>query len=178
MYEVCENCEEVFDPSSGAGCSCGVASDVVGAVSDPGSDDWLGTAKELMGAQDNEFTVGVDTPIEVMGHGELDASDEPHKACDGGGECDPDVNKANRGDESCGTVGDTTVDDVVKKLDAVFSGPANESIGFDKFMDDLLLKEGVHKNKARAMGGDSPQRIRAARHQERPLGRIVYGAKK
>lgn len=174
MYEVCDNCEEVFDPSSGTGCSCGEA----GAAGTLPNAAPLVDPVAAFGAPDAMVTVAPDVPIEVMGHGELDASDEPHKACGVAGECDPDVNKANRGDESCATVGDTTVDDVVKKLDAVFSGPANESIGFDKFMDDLLLKEGVHKSKARSMGGDSPQRIRAARHQERPLGRIVYGAKK
>lgn len=42
---------------------------------------------------------------------------------------------------------------------------------FDKFMDDILIKE----NRRPESSADSPIRERARRHQERPLGRIRYG---
>lgn len=177
MYEVCENCEETFDPTAGS-CSCGgdtagIFAPKVLSPGDPNSSDWLGTAKELMGASDNEITVGVDTPIEVSGHG-----DEPHKACTDDGGCDPDVNKATRGDASCGTVDAPTPEDVLKKLDAVIGSPVHESFTFDKYMDELLLAEGRQRASAQQRSVDSPLRARAAKHQERPLGRIKYGVKR
>lgn len=47
---------------------------------------------------------------------------------------------------------------------------------FDKFMDRILISEGrgappVHVE-------DNPQRLRAARHQDRPNNKIRYGAKR
>ena len=47
-----------------------------------------------------------------------------------------------------------------------------ETYSFDKFMDNILLKENKRTNK-----GDSPIRERIRRHQEKPLNRIRYGVK-
>lgn len=49
----------------------------------------------------------------------------------------------------------------------------NESNNFDKFMDSILIKE----TRIPPVGPESPNRERARRHQERPLGRIRYGVK-
>jgi len=51
----------------------------------------------------------------------------------------------------------------------------HESVPFDKFMDKILINEGV--GVIRQKQEDSPQRIRAARHQDRPLNKIRYGVK-
>lgn len=48
-----------------------------------------------------------------------------------------------------------------------------QAFTFDKFMDSIVLSEGK-----RAPAGDSPNRERAKRHQERPLGRIRFGGAK
>ncbi len=50
------------------------------------------------------------------------------------------------------------------------SKAANESYEFDKFMDSILISEFKKKPV-----GDSPNRERAKRHQERPLNRIKFG---
>jgi len=47
-----------------------------------------------------------------------------------------------------------------------------ESFGFGKFMDRIVCDE--HR-KTLPVLNDSPQRLRAARNQERPLGRIRIG---
>jgi hypothetical protein len=52
-----------------------------------------------------------------------------------------------------------------------------EGFTFDRFMDDIIIKEGAGLNKKTKTVGDSPQRARARKHQERPLGRIRYGVK-
>ena len=49
-----------------------------------------------------------------------------------------------------------------------------ESFGFDKFMDQIILKEGSVFKKAVLSTPDSPQRERARRHQEKPINRIRY----
>lgn len=49
-----------------------------------------------------------------------------------------------------------------------------ESFGFDKFMDRIVLNE-TKRNIPILV--DSPQRIRASKVQERPLGRIRFGVK-
>lgn len=49
----------------------------------------------------------------------------------------------------------------------------NESYGFDKFMDSILISE--NKRKTIKCASDSPQRERARRNQERPLGRTFFG---
>ena len=46
---------------------------------------------------------------------------------------------------------------------------------FDKFMDKILISEG--HNRPPVKEEDSPQRRRAARHQDRPLNKIRYGSK-
>jgi len=48
-----------------------------------------------------------------------------------------------------------------------------EATGFDRFMDSILISEGAGRRPEKAY--DSPQRLRASRHQERPLGRIKFG---
>ncbi len=48
-----------------------------------------------------------------------------------------------------------------------------ESYSFDKFMDNILLKEN-----RKVQTGDSAMRKRAERHQERPMNRIVFGVNK
>jgi hypothetical protein len=53
--------------------------------------------------------------------------------------------------------------------------PKVENVGFDRFMDRILIQESVSVQ--RPPSPDSRQRIRAAKHQERPLGRIRYGVK-
>lgn len=50
-----------------------------------------------------------------------------------------------------------------------------EGVGFDKFMDKILIQEG-HNRKVTKQD-DSPQRRRQAARQERPLGRIRIGGK-
>lgn len=50
-----------------------------------------------------------------------------------------------------------------------------EGVGFDKFMDRILVSEGHLRAPAREE--DSPQRRRAARHQDRPLNKIRFGGK-
>jgi len=57
------------------------------------------------------------------------------------------------------------------KVDVVHHG-MNESFEFDKFMDNILVKESSSRSLAR---GDSPIRERARRHQERPINRTRYG---
>lgn len=52
-------------------------------------------------------------------------------------------------------------------------GANNESFTFDKFMDSILISE--NKRVPLRCEPDSPQRIRAKRNQERPLGRIRFG---
>lgn len=47
--------------------------------------------------------------------------------------------------------------------------------GFDKFMDKILVSEGHFKPVQKEQ--DSPQRRRAALHQDRPLNKIRYGSK-
>lgn len=47
--------------------------------------------------------------------------------------------------------------------------------GFDKFMDRILINEGRLRVPDREE--DSPQRRRAARHQDRPLNKIRFGGK-
>lgn len=60
------------------------------------------------------------------------------------------------------------------KMDARRMG---ESVNdFDKFMDKILIEEGHNRVKPTVVE-DSPMRKRAARHQERPLGRIRFGVK-
>ena len=54
--------------------------------------------------------------------------------------------------------------------------PRVEGFSFDRFMDDIIIKEGAGNTKVKTLN-DSPQRIRARKHQERPLGRIRFGAK-
>jgi ribosome-binding protein aMBF1 (putative translation factor) len=51
-----------------------------------------------------------------------------------------------------------------------------EAAGFNKFMDRILVEEG-HNRVAPKHEEDSPQRLRAARHQDRPLNKIRYGGK-
>lgn len=46
---------------------------------------------------------------------------------------------------------------------------------FDKFMDRILVEEG--NNKPQVKQEDSPQRRRAALHQDRPLNKIRFGGK-
>lgn len=46
---------------------------------------------------------------------------------------------------------------------------------FDKFMDRILIDEG--QNRPAVKQEDSPQRKRAARHQDRPLNKIRFGGK-
>lgn len=48
----------------------------------------------------------------------------------------------------------------------------HEGFQFDKFMDNILIKES-HK----VVRGDSPMRERARRHQEYPINRIKYGVR-
>lgn len=52
---------------------------------------------------------------------------------------------------------------------------ALEGYEFDKFMDNIILKEGRAGNPNRLNGVDSPQRERARRHQEKPINRIKWG---
>lgn len=61
--------------------------------------------------------------------------------------------------DACGTCAASPVDD------------ESMAENFNKFMDDIIIKEN-----RRCTGEDSPQRERARRHQERPLGRIRFGA--
>lgn len=51
----------------------------------------------------------------------------------------------------------------------------SEAISFDKFMDKILISEGAGRKAAPVE--ISPQRIRAARHQDRPLNKTRYGVK-
>lgn len=53
--------------------------------------------------------------------------------------------------------------------------PVSEGSGFDKFMDRILISEGG--NRAQRATGDSVQRKRAARHQDRPGNKIRFGSK-
>jgi hypothetical protein len=48
-----------------------------------------------------------------------------------------------------------------------------EGVNFDKFMDSILISE--NRRSPIKCEPDSPQRIRAKRNQERPLGRIRFG---
>ena len=59
------------------------------------------------------------------------------------------------------------------KMDAKRHGEGVD--GFDKFMDRILVAEG--HNRLAPKQEDSPQRRRAARHQDRPLNKIRYGSK-
>lgn len=50
----------------------------------------------------------------------------------------------------------------------------DEAVDFTRFMGRILQEE-KRSGPAKVLA-DSPQRLRAARHQERPLGRIRMGA--
>ena len=50
-----------------------------------------------------------------------------------------------------------------------------EGVGFDKYMDKILVQEG-HNRKVTKQE-DSPQRRRQAVRQERPMGRVRFGGK-
>lgn len=50
-----------------------------------------------------------------------------------------------------------------------------EGTNFNKFIDQILVSEG--HNRVLRKETDSPQRIRAARHQDRPLNKIRFGGK-
>ncbi len=54
--------------------------------------------------------------------------------------------------------------------------PTTEGFTFDRFMDNIIIKEGASNTKVKTLA-DSPQRVRARKHQERPLGRIRFGVK-
>lgn len=54
-------------------------------------------------------------------------------------------------------------------------GNFEECSVFDKFVDQILIKEG--HNRVKQHEYDSPQRKRAARHQDRPLNKIRFGSK-
>jgi hypothetical protein len=69
---------------------------------------------------------------------------------------------------------DCTCDAGCKKCSCTKKKGANnknvkESFTFDKFMDSILIRESRSVPK-----GDSPNRERAKRHQERPLNRIKF----
>ena len=49
-----------------------------------------------------------------------------------------------------------------------------EGFTFDKFMDSIIIAE--NKRSPMKTMHDSPQRTRAMRNQERPLGRIIFGS--
>lgn len=53
--------------------------------------------------------------------------------------------------------------------------PTTEGYNFDKFMDAIQIHESSRRTIPTT--SDSPQRLRASRHQERPLSRIRYGSK-
>lgn len=57
------------------------------------------------------------------------------------------------------------------KKDCTCKCECSESYIFNKFMDDILIKETKFLDKS-----DSPNRERAKRHQERPLNRIKFGS--
>jgi hypothetical protein len=64
---------------------------------------------------------------------------------------------------------DCTCDAGCKKCSCAKKNDVKESFTFDKFMDAILIKESRNVPK-----GDSPNRERAKRHQERPLNRIKF----
>ena len=47
-------------------------------------------------------------------------------------------------------------------------------VNFDKFMDDLLLTNAKKQSQRSQFIEDSPQRLRQARRQDRPLNRINW----
>lgn len=73
----------------------------------------------------------------------------------------------------CGMFSESPWDEVIENIDA--EQQVNEGISFDKFMDDILISEGAFAVKQ--VQHDSPQRIRAARHQDRPNNKIVIGGR-
>lgn len=63
-------------------------------------------------------------------------------------------------------------------IDRYRMGESSEPQGvkdFDKYMDQILIKEGHGRPAVKPE--DNPQRRRAARHQDRPLNKIRYGVK-
>jgi hypothetical protein len=73
---------------------------------------------------------------------------------------------------TCSDCGKTSFSDPLGRPSRMRNEGAGE---FDKFMDRILINEGHHRLAAR--DDDSPQRRRAARHQDRPLNKIRYGSK-
>ncbi len=74
---------------------------------------------------------------------------------------------------NCGDECDTLDRDGAFRCDSCGAGPKNESLhDFDRFVDSILLKEG---RRPQMLVSENPRRKLAARHQERPLGRIVIG---
>lgn len=57
-----------------------------------------------------------------------------------------------------------------------FRESAHENVGFDKFMNRIILQE----RRTQKVDGkeNNPQRLIAGNYQERPLGRIRYGVKR
>jgi DNA-directed RNA polymerase subunit RPC12/RpoP len=113
-------------------------------------------------AEDNKLDRQDETDTEMIDCPECLGSGRPGEGhpdendlcwfCGGSGEVHKDV--------------DTKVGDYEPRYDP------NESINFDKFMDSTLIKE--HRNKKMDSITVSPLRQRAAKHQERPLGRIRF----
>lgn len=70
----------------------------------------------------------------------------------------------------CNTDDECTCKTDCKKCDC---HKTNESTNFDKFIDSILISE--NKRTHMKCEPDSPQRLRAKRNQENPLGRIRFG---
>lgn len=82
---------------------------------------------------------------------------------------------AGPGEECSCVVDDEGPDANDARYDMRKENPREGVIGFDKYMDQILIKEG-HGRPAVA-AEDNPQRRRAARHQDRPNNKIRYGVK-
>lgn len=50
----------------------------------------------------------------------------------------------------------------------------DQDVSFDKFMDVILLDKKKKEQQIKQVQQDSPQRIRAARNQDRPLNKTVW----
>jgi hypothetical protein len=100
------------------------------------------------------------------------------KVCQSGNEADKELGVAAK-EYLDGMIAKSTphgFPESLKKWHAAKAEPKNESVGFDRFMDRILIQEThdvKHKNQA-----DSLMRERANRHQDRPMNKTRFGTKR
>lgn len=111
---------------------------------------------------------------ECLGTGEMATSDALCPVCNGWGTISDKVKKTSPTQEKPKyDYANFYESDACESEDAVTEG---KGLQFDKFMDNILVKEG--RTVVRQKQEDNPLRRRAALHQDRPANRTVIGPRK